>query len=169
MAFDPGGHDLFFQTTGSTKLTLPRTGTLLTNGDDVVFDSVSATSVEAASITADQLGADTVTAGLTLNALGVAFTGSEDVNGSGALGDVSTTTTVTAVTTTGAASGTLPAASDIRLKIITMIVDAGDYVLTPSALQGGTTITFNDAGDSVILIYVAAKWRILANFGCTVA
>lgn len=50
-----------------------------------------------------------------------------------------------------------------------MKTDWGDGTLTVTNLQGGTTITFNDAGDFVYLFYQDAKWNILTNSGCTVA
>ena len=51
-----------------------------------------------------------------------------------------------------------------------MIVDGGDATLTPATFAGGTTITFNDAGDSVILVYnTTVGWVAVANQGATIA
>lgn len=50
-----------------------------------------------------------------------------------------------------------------------MKTDGGDGTLTVTNLQGGTTLTFNDAGDFVHLFYQDAKWNILTNSGATLA
>ena len=39
-----------------------------------------------------------------------------------------------------------------QIKIITMVVDGGNATLTPATLHGGSTVVFNDVGDSVISI-----------------
>lgn len=90
----------------------------------------------------------------------------QSLSGAGA---VSIATSHTELTTTGANALTLAAGTAGQIKTITMIVDGGDGTLTPSALGVGTTITFNDVGDSVVLQYGTAKWWVLANNGCTIA
>lgn len=46
-----------------------------------------------------------------------------------------------------------------QLKKITLITDGGgNAVLTPTALSGGTTITFADAGDFCLLMWTGAAW-----------
>lgn len=77
-------------------------------------------------------------------------------------GAVNVTTYYTAVTTTGAdaltlADGTFPG----QLKKIKMIVDGGDGTLTPTSLADGTTITFADAGDYVVLRWNGTEWRAI--------
>lgn len=84
-------------------------------------------------------------------------------------GAVNLTTKVTLVVTTGANALTLAAGTDGQVKIITMKTDGGDGTLTPTGLRGGTTITLNDVGDTVTLLYKDSAWIILSNFGCTVA
>lgn len=71
----------------------------------------------------------------------------------------------TKVTTTGANALTL-ADGDIegQLKLIHMIVDAGNGTLTPATFVDGTTVTFADAGDAVLLMWTASGWRLLADF-----
>lgn len=104
---------------------------------------------------------DTTLAGLLL------LTGTpQTLTGAGA---VNLTTKVTLLVTTGANALTLAAGTTGQVKIITMKTDGGDGTLTPTGLRGGTTITFNDAGDTVVLMYVDSAWIILSNFGCTVA
>ena len=85
-------------------------------------------------------------------------------------GAVNLTTPVTTLASTGAYAATLAAGSVGQIKIITMITDGGDVTLTPAAFAGSnTTITFNDVGDTVMLMYVNSAWVVLGNNGCTLA
>lgn len=90
----------------------------------------------------------------------------QTLTGAGAI-DLSTYTTL--IVTTGANALTLAAGVEGQHKFIRMKTDGGDGTLTVTNLQGGTTITFNDAGDFVKLFYVDAKWHIEMNSGCSVA
>lgn len=92
----------------------------------------------------------------------------QSLSGSGSL-VVNTTAAVTYITTTGAATLSFSDGVQGQEKTLTMITDAGDAVLTPSSTAGFTTITFNDVGDTVRLIFLNTKWRILSNYGATVA
>jgi len=49
-----------------------------------------------------------------------------------------------------------------------MVVDGGDATLTPATPLGFATITFNDVGDGLTLVYTAAGWVIVGNNGATV-
>lgn len=83
------------------------------------------------------------------------------LSGAGAL---NVTSYLTKWTTTGANAGTL--ADGVvkgQLKKIQMIVDAGDGTLTPNSLSGGTTITFADAGDYVVLIWNGTAWVMIES------
>lgn len=97
-----------------------------------------------------------------------AITGSiQSLSGAGA---VDITSLITEITTTGADALTLANGTAGQIKIITMIVDGGDGTLTPATFANGTTITFNDAGDSVMLVYnTTVGWALVANTGTTVA
>jgi len=69
------------------------------------------------------------------------------------------------LTTTGAAVPTLADGTIVgQLKKIQMIVDAGDAVLTPTTLTGGSTITFADVGDVAELIWTGSSWQVLALY-----
>ena len=92
----------------------------------------------------------------------------QSLSGSGSL-VVNTTAAVTYITTTGAATLSFNDGVQGQEKTLTMITDAGDAVLTPSSTAGFTTITFNDVGDTVRLIFLNTKWCILSNYGATVA
>ena len=83
---------------------------------------------------------------------------------------VNVSTSITHINTTcGAHAGTLPDGTNGQLKIITLITDGGDSVVTPTNFANGSTITLNDASDSVTLVFTNTKWLILANSGCTIA
>jgi hypothetical protein len=78
-------------------------------------------------------------------------------------------THITLLVTTAATAYSLPAACEGTEKFIKLKTDGGDATLTPSSLQGGTTITFNDADDFVLLKYIDGKYHVLSNSGCTIA
>lgn len=85
-------------------------------------------------------------------------------------GAISVTSAVTQLTTTGANALTLADGAAGQLKRIVMVTDGGDGTLTPATKTGFSTITFNDAGDSVLLqFHTTVGWTIVANNGCTVA
>jgi hypothetical protein len=57
-----------------------------------------------------------------------------------------------------------------QLKEIYLLVDGGgNAVITPANLAGGTTITMNDAGDSVVLLWNGTDWVVIKNIGSTIA
>ncbi len=76
-----------------------------------------------------------------------------------------------------------PGAANIGvIHVLHMAVDNGDSVLTGTNVIGlvkttdlpgeatGVSATFNDVGDSLVLIGVSAtKWLVLQNLGCTIA
>ena len=85
-------------------------------------------------------------------------------------GAVSLNTLHTALTTTGAQAQTLANGVNGQIKTITMVADGGDGTLTPATFANGSTITFNDVGDSVLLIYnTTGGWALVSNTGCTIA
>lgn len=86
-----------------------------------------------------------------------------------AAGAVSIATLLTTIASAGAIALTLANGTAGQVKIITMITDGGDATLTPANLQGGTTITFNDVGDTVTLVFNGTKWVVMANNGATLA
>ena len=116
----------------------------------------------------DFITKNATTGAITTNAsYGKGVTGGvQSLSGAGA---VDTTNLVTELTTTGADALTLANGSSGQVKIITMIVDGGDATLTPTTLAGGTTITFNDVGDGVVLVYGTAGWVVVGNNGATIA
>lgn len=96
------------------------------------------------------------------------------ISGNGAVAAVNTTTTTTTIANTGTANTTttLAAGIDGNIKIICFITDGGfDAVVTVTnpGWGGVGTITFNDAGNSVMMQYLGSKWQIISNNGATLA
>ncbi len=71
--------------------------------------------------------------------------------------------------TAGAHAGAMANGTNGQIKIITMITDGGNSVVTPAALAGYTTITFNDVRDSATLVFTNSNWVVLSHIGCTLA
>ena len=86
-----------------------------------------------------------------------------------AVGVAQSITHIDTNTAGGAHAGALADGTRGQIKIITMIADGGDSVITPTNFANGSTITFNDAGDSVTLVFTNSEWLVLANNGCTIA
>ncbi len=88
-----------------------------------------------------------------------------------AAGAVNVTTAVTTIASSAAIALTLANGSAGQIKIITMITDGGTATLTPTTLNGYTTIAFDTDGDSCILYYAGATpgWCVIANQGCVLA
>jgi hypothetical protein len=91
---------------------------------------------------------------------GVLTAGVQALSGPGA---VNITSFSTNWTTTGAGdAGTLANGTTVgQQKIITLVVDGGDGVLTPANLKDGTTITFSNVGDRVRLVWDGAEWVVV--------
>jgi hypothetical protein len=91
----------------------------------------------------------------------------QTLTGPGAIGI--TTFTTYLVTDANQNAMTLAAGTEGLFKFIRMKTDAGDAVVTVTNLEGGTTLTFDAVGDSVLLFYRDAKWNILSNNGVALA
>ena len=104
---------------------------------------------------------------MTNKTMGAMFGTVQALSGAGA---VDLTSLITQVTTTSADALTLANGSNGQLKIITMVADGGDGTLTPATFANGTTITFNDVGDSAILVYnTTGGWAVVGSTGVTIA
>ena len=84
-------------------------------------------------------------------------------------GAVSLATQITYINTTGANALTLADGVQGQTKQIVMRQDLGDGTLTPTNLAGATTITFNDVGDTVSLMFLDGEWHIMGHYGVTIA
>jgi len=83
-----------------------------------------------------------------------------------AAGAVSITTTLTTVASSGAIALTLADGTQGQIKVIVFITDGGDATLTPATMNDGTTLTFADAGDSAILMWIGASgWQVIGVGG----
>lgn len=75
--------------------------------------------------------------------------------------------------TSGAETATLAAGTDGQIKVFAMAADSGDMVITVTnagwKTSGTGTITFNDIGDAVTLLYTNSKWYCIGNNGCSFA
>jgi len=79
-------------------------------------------------------------------------------------GAITITEYFTDMTTTGADAFTLADGVAVgQTKEILMIGDGGDGTLTPTNLNGGTTLTFEDAGDYAILGWDDTEWVLLKS------
>lgn len=78
---------------------------------------------------------------------------------------ISILTDITEITTTGGASTSTLADGFVgQKKIIVMVADAGDNVLTPNLFGGGTTITFAAPGEAIELLFATTVgWVILGG------
>ena len=119
-------------------------------------------------------GFESITKNATTGAITVGTSYSDIITGSvhslTGPGAVNLTDLITEVSTTGADALTLANGSAGQVKIITMVADGGDGTLTPTTLAGGTTITFNDVGDGVVLVYsTTVGWVVVGNNGATIA
>lgn len=84
-------------------------------------------------------------------------------------GAVNLTTRVTWIVTTGADALTLADGVEGQEKFIVMKTDGGDGTLTPTSFANGSTITFNDVGDSVHLLFTNASWHLMGSQGVAIA
>lgn len=94
--------------------------------------------------------------------------GSEDLAASAAA-NLRLTTSYFA--TGGAETATLAAGTDGQIKVLAMSADGGNMVITVTnagwKTSGTGTITFDDIGDAVTLLYTNSKWYCIGNNGCT--
>lgn len=93
----------------------------------------------------------------------------QNVKGTGTIGAISTSAAVTTIATTGAATATLANGVVGQVKHFVMVLDGGDFVLTPANYANGTTITFDTVGDSITLVFAAGEWYNVGTPTATVA
>ena len=88
-----------------------------------------------------------------------------------AAGAVNITAAITTIASAGAIALTLIDGLAGQLKFITMISHGGTATLTPTTLNGWTTIKFDSDGDSVTLLFTDATngWCVVGAHGATIA
>ena len=84
-------------------------------------------------------------------------------------GAVDVVSAITEVVSTGAQAGTFADGVEGQIKFIVMKTDGGDYTITPTNFNSGSTITLNDAGDAVLLLFTNSAWYLISNQGATIA
>ena len=84
----------------------------------------------------------------------------QSLSGAGAVNPEVTTTWVN---TTGTDALTLADGKEGREKYIVMRTDGGVGTLTPTNLKNGTTITFDDVGDSAHLVFTDGDWVFMGG------
>lgn len=110
----------------------------------------------------------TLTAGSIVGPVSGAFVGG--VQTLAAAGAVDLVNLITRIDSAGAIALTLADGTNGQVKIIVMGTDGGDATLTPTTKTGFSTVTFNDAGDGVSLVFITTKgWIVYANNGATLA
>lgn len=92
----------------------------------------------------------------------------QSLSGSGSL-VANTSAAITHITTTGSATLSLADGVSGQEKTLVMITDGGDAVLAPATTSGFTTVTFNDVGDTVRLLFTNSKWHVIGSYGVTIA
>jgi len=81
-------------------------------------------------------------------------------------GEISLETLVTEITTNATDDAyTLADGVVGQVKIIAMVGDAGDAIVTPTTFANGTDITFEDVNDNITLLYTTNGWLSTANQG----
>ena len=152
----------------STLVSLVSADTLTNKSIDLTDNTVTGTMAELNTAISDETVVGRATTDtLTNKTLADLKTSVQTLSGAGAIDVV---TGVTEVTTTAADALTLVNGTVGQLKIITMVADGGDGTITPTTFANGTTITMNDVGDTVVLVYVTTLgWTVINNIGCTVA
>ena len=75
--------------------------------------------------------------------------------------------------TSAAETATLPAGVSGQVKVLAMLADGGDMVITVTnagwKTSGTGTITFDTIGDACTLKYINSKWFSIGNNGCVFA
>jgi hypothetical protein len=97
------------------------------------------------------------------------FLPSSELLAANAAASLNTTTSYFTASTTA----TLAAGAEGQIKVLAMLEDNGDMVITVSNAgwksSGTGTVTFNDIGDACTLLYVNSKWFCIGNNGCVFA
>ena len=81
-------------------------------------------------------------------------------------GTANLTTSVTNCTSTGAAQVViLGDGVQGQVKIVSHIVDGGSVRVTPTNLDGGSYVTLDAVGDTVVFLWNDSAWQIIGGYG----
>ena len=143
--------------TGSINLgSMKFNGTTLSSDDSTIININEGLVVD---------GTTNVTGTLTANGL---INGVQTLTGSGSTEVISLTETVTQLITTGVQNFSLANGTEGQIKIITLKTDGGNATVTPASFLNGTSITFDDVGDTMTMLYQSTGWIVLAQQNTTV-
>ena len=143
------------------------TGAVVASGIRVVGTTLSADDSSTININEGLVvdGTTNVTGTLTANGL---INGVQTLTGSGSTEVISLTETVTQLITTGTQNFSLANGTEGQIKIITLKTDGGNATVTPASFLNGTSITFDDVGDTMTMLYQSTGWIVLAQQNTTV-
>ena len=106
-------------------------------------------------------GLATLTAGIDAK---VIFAGTETIAAGGTSTALALTKTVHYIDAdAGGDTFTLADGVEGQIMSIAMASATGTATITPANLRGGTSVTFNAAGDSVMLQFIASSWNIMGG------
>ena len=73
--------------------------------------------------------------------------------------------TTSLVSVTGTCSGVLPNSTILgQIKVITCVArSSGTYTNAPATMNGFTDFRFDAAGDSIVLMWTASGWTVIAT------
>jgi len=143
------------------------TGAVVASGIRVVGTTLSADDSSTINVNEGLVvdGTTNVTGTLTANGL---INGVQTLTGSGSTEVISLTETVTQLITTGTQNFSLANGTEGQIKIITLKTDGGNATVTPASFLNGTSITFDDVGDTMTMLYQSTGWIVLAQQNTTV-
>ena len=81
----------------------------------------------------------------------------------------SAVTEINATSSTGAISLADGSDGQIKIFINTSTSNTNNVVITPTNLRGGTTITLNAQGETVVCIFKNSNWNVIGGHGFVVA
>lgn len=167
-----GAYHKYVSGSSIAKTSVKHGGLSLTNA---VLDILSANTCCTKNIVADSLtveGPVTFTSGSSTLYSAFYPSGAIQTIAAGTGGAINVTSYFTNISTdAGGDAFTLADGAVIgQLKEIYLLADGGgNATITPANLASGTTITMNDAGDSVILLWNGTDWVVIKNIGSTIA
>lgn len=154
----------------SATLTIAN-GKTLTCNNSITFAGTDGTTMTFPSTTATIARTDAAQSFSGTQTFSGAIVGSvQSLSGAGA---VNLTTVTTAFTSTATGNAlTLADGAAGQLKSIVYVAEAAGAdtgILTPTNFGNGTTITFTNVGDSVLLQFLGTDWWVVSLYGATVA
>jgi len=89
----------------------------------------------------------------------------QSISGAGAIDVVSA---ITEIVTTGTNAYTFADGVEGQIKFLVMKTDGGVGTVTPSNFASGSTIAFNDVGDTAFLLFTNGNSQLITHFACKI-